>query len=79
MMKTADGFISELMDFDMVVAHSTNGVTESMLCTLADDVVPESDGKIRNGDNISVFNLETEAWDMIKFSTITSAMPVVYA
>jgi hypothetical protein len=77
---TVDELISELMDNDMTVFYTAaDGSAADMLCTLAEDIVPESNVKIRNGDNIRVYDLVNEEWANLPFSRISYASPVAYS
>jgi hypothetical protein len=71
--------VRELHDFDMVISFNLGSVSSSVLCTLDEDIVPKTNEDTINGDFINVFNLESEKWDSIPYSSIVEAKHAIFA
>ena len=85
-MMTKSELIEMLHNFDMTVKfQKKDGSERTMICTLADDVIPEeatpkgTGSKLpEDSDQIRVFDLEKEAWRSFNYSTVISAEREIY-
>ena len=77
-MMTKDELIDMLHNYNMEVTFTKKDNTErTMICTLADDLIPEDlqpkgTGVKYDPDQVRVFDLEKEEWRSFLFSSVTS-------
>lgn len=77
-MMTKDELIAELHDRNMVVTFTKkDGSERKMICTLADDRIPENlhpkgTGVKYDPDQVRVFDLEKGEWRSFLFSSVTA-------
>jgi len=74
-MLTRENLVDCLRSNDMeIVFTKKDGTTRTMICTLADDIIPEveSSGCNYKPDQIRVFDLEKQEWRSFLFDSIKS-------
>lgn len=83
---TKSELIEMLRNFNMIVKfQKKDGSERTMICTLADDIIPEEDTpkgttheSLKESDQIRVYDLEKKAWRSFNYSTVISAEREIY-